>query len=579
MKRPSWAYCSCRDDARCQNLLSGCSRNVSTLVNSLQRIRGCLGRIFARPLVPQWTDVSCADILLHIPTVWIVYETLRICWNGGAFTVIASGGLATIAMWWAFGTAHKSYSLLSLFGLSWERLVDVHYWAGLATLVLGVYHGYLAYARWGLPLTVHFAVENATDDHSLFDVVNTSFNATTNTTRTTLVPSMGTDFGRQGSSPNAWYFLWDGWVNRSGTLLTLAFVLLVGSSLLPGLRRKFYTAWYALHIVASLAVLYFGYVHFRASFPIMITWGIDILVRNLLQSCLRYPRRAQVERILDGVVCLTWPKTQAFDYQPGQFVRLAIPSISPQFHPFSLASAPHESHVRVYVRALGPWSRKVNQLGVISERSDDEESCGMGAKASTIPILLEGAYGCPSFSLRQAPYVVLIAGGVGLAPCQSIALSRLHGNKRNLQKLRLVWAVREMDLVDAMLAPELYDNKEEVEDTNASMPTETDGLLSNGSHRLMQTDIFHTQGAPSEPKVLNATTTLYSGQRPDMKGILDSVVRDVVIGSNHRHVVVPVVCCGPTALVNAAKQACRKYMSCCGGHQVEFEMHAEISEF
>lgn len=61
-----------------------------------------------------------------------------------------------------------------------------------------------------------------------------------------------------------------------------------------------------------------------------------------------------------NVVILTTRRPYGFRYLPGQYIFVALPSISRfEFHPFTLTSAPHEEYLTLHVRAVGDWTRKL----------------------------------------------------------------------------------------------------------------------------------------------------------------------------------------------------------------------------
>lgn len=411
-------------------------------------------------------------------------------------------------------------------------------------------------------------------------------------------------------------------MNWSGTGLVLAFAALVLSSWLPALRRRWYRPWLALHLASCAATLYFGWVHFRVVRPLFCWWGLDWAIRYGVLAHGKYARTRADAAVVPGtdLVKLSWPKERGgslgrgFDYQPGQFVKVAFPSLGCSgtvldFHPISLLSSPHEDTVQILVRPLGPWSKQLHQLALSlagdttdpeatespsidfsgstvsssSSLSDFEdgvgnyESTGTTARCPRIrscdkrvelslPILIEGPYGSHSleYPMRklssQRPYVALfVSGGVGVAPMQSITCDMLHWHRQRRQrsdggtlegglvKLRFVWSVRELELVESILSPNLGGGRPLDRDEDAA---------------LVETEIYHTRGRPQDGDGREISSSprarIHSGRRPDLGAIFRCTKEDALL--HHPNACrVLVFCCGPNALTDQVEDLCRSH--------------------
>ena len=65
-------------------------------------------------------------------------------------------------------------------------------------------------------------------------------------------------------------------------------------------------------------------------------------------------------------LALTRPKR--FNYQPGDYIFLKIPSIAKyEWHPFTVSSSPEQDFIGVHIRAVGNWTNKLYEL--IGERN------------------------------------------------------------------------------------------------------------------------------------------------------------------------------------------------------------------
>jgi predicted ferric reductase len=99
------------------------------------------------------------------------------------------------------------------------------------------------------------------------------------------------------------------------------------------------------------------------------------------------------------------PVGRALSFLPGQFVfvRFRSGAVSTEPHPFSIASPPSASHVRLVIKALGDYTGHVRDVTAGSEAT------------------LEGPYGRFSFRHVAGRRQVWAAGGIGIAPFLSMA--------------------------------------------------------------------------------------------------------------------------------------------------------------
>lgn len=108
------------------------------------------------------------------------------------------------------------------------------------------------------------------------------------------------------------------------------------------------------------------------------------------------------------MVCLRIPRT--FSYLAGQYCDIKVPLVSNlEWHPFTIASSPHESDMLFYIKVNGDWTR--NLYALFKERDGDHQD---------INIHVRGPYGAPAQHVGQYDHVVLISGGVGATPMASI---------------------------------------------------------------------------------------------------------------------------------------------------------------
>ena len=106
---------------------------------------------------------------------------------------------------------------------------------------------------------------------------------------------------------------------------------------------------------------------------------------------------------------LEFTKPMGFDYKSGQWVRIACLALnSSEFHPFTLASAPHEDNLQLFIRAIGPFTKNIRR---IYDPNIDRP----------FPKLyLDGPYGEGHQDWFRYEVAILVGGGIGVTPFASI---------------------------------------------------------------------------------------------------------------------------------------------------------------
>lgn len=105
---------------------------------------------------------------------------------------------------------------------------------------------------------------------------------------------------------------------------------------------------------------------------------------------------------------------RVFHYQAGQYAEIKIPVLSKyQWHPFTIASAPHEMEIVFYIKAVGDWTKSLYELFENRTILNDEDG-------DDIEIFIRGPYGAPAQHVGQFDRVILIGGGVGATPFCSV---------------------------------------------------------------------------------------------------------------------------------------------------------------
>lgn len=155
------------------------------------------------------------------------------------------------------------------------------------------------------------------------------------------------------------------------------------------LHRPFYFYWIALYALVLLSHVLFRFIR-----PIQLfrkhRFAISRIVRETTNTISVYIKGKQLH---------------AFSIQPGQFmiVRFLSEKFWFEAHPFSL-SKPHSSNeLRITIRELGDFTRRVKDIP-------------LGTK-----VLIEGPYGVFTHTEKTLPKILLIAGGIGITPLRALA--------------------------------------------------------------------------------------------------------------------------------------------------------------
>ena len=556
-----------------------CLEALRPVIGWLYRLRWALAHPLHTPLVPllcrsrflsEWVprlvNITVGELLLYMPLV--IWFLLGYHYSYVEPSTSDSGYMAAYALYMCFLTANKSNSLFSfVFGLPFDRLVPFHLASAIVAFTIGCFHTHVAYVYGG--------DDDGDSDHASF-----------------------------GSDPNRLKFLVDTDTNLTGALLLGGMLGLLALSLCSKLRRVFYNFWLMSHIVFAVLVLVMLMMHRVRSSVFVVAWFVlDYITRYAVMACCQNKATAQLRRIGKGdrkshepAVEIRIPKRDilGFDYRPGQFCQIAIPKLSMwEFHPISISSAPHEEYVTFHVRDLGDWTHALVEL----VHSGVTETC----------ILIEGPYGSLMVNAEddnRYQMALMVSGGIGVTPCQSIGKDLLHqhyAHGRNLKSLKFVWAVRDATMVDDI--PPLG-NMDDFSTHNASYQAflekqyrrrstksgktaefqvsddcddevATSSSNTTQSPALVQVDIYQTRDPVDPEKQYNYNVL---AGRPDLDAIFEELTEQALeLGETN----VAVFGCGPARLMADVQDACRRYSSTvvgCGGQVIFFDFHEEKFE-
>lgn len=229
---------------------------------------------------------------------------------------------------------------------------------------------------------------------------------------------------------------------RTGVIAWGAVLLIVLSSPLRDRLPWTYEAWRASHIMLALIAVGGGLHHaasagrFSATVPVFSVWlgfGAVVACAVAMLYGLRWYRLHQRPWRLAAITKLAdrmWeldikpaPGTPPLPYHAGQFVWMSEGARRfPLFdHPFSIADSPLRPGLSLIIKEAGDFTSQIGTL------------------APGTPIGIDGPHGEFTADGRDADALILIAGGVGIAPVMGILRDLVA--RRDARPVRLAYAV------------------------------------------------------------------------------------------------------------------------------------------
>jgi predicted ferric reductase len=339
--------------------------------------------------------MTWSDLLLLLP--FFIALVAGIVYSTSKASVSISGHLARIPLIFTFVTATKNNILTFFLGIPVERAIKYHKLAARLAYINGLMHTIA---------TFNDPIANA-DDRK---------------------------FGP---------FLFQDSVNGGGTMIMFFMTGMIITAL-PFIRKRLFELFYFVHVIFAISMMGCAFYHTGIVVPVLgsLTWGLDYIVRKVYMPFYRYPRKATLQIISDSVIELSFPKTDGFDFNPGQYIYIAVPKLSYlEWHPFSLSSSPKQKVVSLHIRMAGTWTKALYALA---------------QSHSDIEILMEGPYGSVGVDFTNTfryQNIMLFSGGIGVTPMQSLCNSLMHEHNngvRKINKLSFVWIER-----DPVVIPEV----------------------------------------------------------------------------------------------------------------------------
>lgn len=141
-----------------------------------------------------------------------------------------------------------------------------------------------------------------------------------------------------------------------------------------------------------------------------IIYALDVGARSFREKR-SYLLVSKHSAVFQGPDILKIRLPRVFHFVSGQYAELKVPEISNfQWHPFTIASAPHEPEMVFYIKAVGDWTVSLYQL--FGER--------IRANGRDIEVHIRGPFGAATQHVGQFDRVILIGGGVGATPFCSV---------------------------------------------------------------------------------------------------------------------------------------------------------------
>ena len=427
------------------------------------------------------------------------------CVSSAAFAPVDTGGTGTsvvIATAMAYSLACHNSIWTIFIGIPFERTVAYHKFAAVLAIFLGIWHGVSAYVG-------------------------------------------------HNNKPGVNLLYLTGWICE-GSMLTL------GAFSFSWIRRKHFEVFYKVHVPVAILAGLTGMMHascISVLGPAVGLWLLDVSIRmHYIQTVQHQVQFARANQLADGkVVRLSLPK--CLEYSGGQYCFVCVPELSLfQWHPFSISSAPHEPQVTFHVRALGDWTQKL---------------CSLAAQEKELKVLIEGPYGAPMINIhtdKEYQHFLLISGGIGITPLQSICNSLLQQHKlgRKLKSIVFVWSVREQSMLEAFPASVGNNAFEKNFVPNLIQPASSSSVMFDTQYYLT-----NIHGVPNEHKGLLKQNPGLQFGRPNLPGLFNAAADRAFAGER-----IAVLVCGPQGLVSEVRRLCIVH-----GTNAVFDFHAETFAF
>ncbi len=232
------------------------------------------------------------------------------------------------------------------------------------------------------------------------------------------------------------------WPEIIGAILLMGLFYMTASALYKKELEFPFNFWMGAHKIGGPLLLSILFTHllfssetFEEGAPRLIGLGFSLVCLGLLTARHLEPMRglspwvvSQVSPAGDRATRLRLSPTHGapFHYLPGQFAFLSFPAspVSPEAHPFTIASSPTTPEaIEFVIGKSGDWTKGVPHI-----KTGDTA-------------IIDGPYGFFTHRmLEDSAPLVLIAGGIGITPMLSM-IRDLHAT-HDPRKIILIWSNR-----------------------------------------------------------------------------------------------------------------------------------------
>lgn len=188
----------------------------------------------------------------------------------------------------------------------------------------------------------------------------------------------------------------------------------------PGFRRQRFRMFYVIHMLGAVFYCVIILLHgmfrkqpetYKYITAFIIIYVADRFLRRRKESTSFIELAVNRSKAMEGNI-LKMQLLKPFDFVPGQYAEIRVPSISNEWHPFSIASAPHEQNMTFFIKAAGDWT---TALYAFFEKNEQDPS------NQWLPMDIRGPFGAPAQHIGSYERVVLISGGIGATPFAAIS--------------------------------------------------------------------------------------------------------------------------------------------------------------
>ena len=349
------------------------------------------------------------------------------------------GKLASVAFTFLLLPVSKSSSLLSTLKLSEVHIIRMHIITGLIVLGGSIIHGLYYTIIW-----IKF------DKYKYNDVFPTRADGC-------FTFDYNTD-------------CYDKYINTLGIISGLALVILAISSLYY-IRRHYYKAFYTIHVIVSISILFGLCMHYNKMIYYMLPSLVYYIGSNLpiwIEGVYKYVRLngVQVKKVVcipDSGGCVelsfAYPTTNSdgsiMEDTIGKYASLSIPEISYKNHPFTIfsfasppkntspattASSEESTTIKILFRPSGNFttslSKRLKSLTLAESTSyeiQNHQKCPPKMLINGIRSATNG-HEMLSNVLDEFNHTLIIAGGVGIVSYISLLGTILHYQLRQDQQ-------------------------------------------------------------------------------------------------------------------------------------------------